>query len=72
MLISSLFGKKILLITHLLKWYLKHGLNVTKLHKVIQFTPKKCFQKFGNQVFGARRSGNIDSSQKILEDTFKL
>ena len=61
-----------MLITLFLKWYLKHGLKVTKFYEVIQFTPKKCFRKFGNQVSDARRSGDIDSSKKILTDTFKL
>ena len=39
-LIGSMKGEKILLATPLLKWYLEHGLEVTKVHQVIEFTPE--------------------------------
>ena len=39
-LIGTFFGKKILLITPLLKWYLAHGLQVTKIYQVVEYTPK--------------------------------
>ena len=42
------------------------------MYEVIQFTSKKCFRKFGNQVSDARRTGDIDPSKKIFADTFKL
>ena len=38
-LIGSMKGEKILLATPLLKWYLEHGLEVTKVHQVVEFTP---------------------------------
>ena len=38
-LITSMKGEKILLATPLLKWYLEHRLEVTKVHQVIEFTP---------------------------------
>ena len=56
-LIGSMFGQKILLITPLLLWYLEHGLEVTKIHQIIQFRPIKCFEKFANQVSDDRRAG---------------
>ena len=52
-LISSFFGKKILLITPLLKWYLTHGLEVTKIYQVMEYTPKRCFEPFGDAVSDA-------------------
>ena len=58
-LIGSMFGKKILLITPLLKWYLEHGLVVTKIHQIVQFQPKRCFQRFANQVSDDRRAGTL-------------
>ena len=58
-LIGSMFGKKILLITPLLKWYLENGLVVTKVYQLIQFQPKKCFERFANQVSDDRRAGKI-------------
>ena len=56
-LIGSMFGKKILLISPLLKWYLEHGLVVTKIYQTIQFNPKRCFKRFADQVSDDRRSG---------------
>ena len=56
-LIGSMWGKKILLITPLLKWYLEHGLKVTKIYQVIEFSPKKCFKKFADQISNDRRAG---------------
>ena len=38
-LVGSMKGEKILLATTLLKWYLEHGLEVTKVHQVVEFTP---------------------------------
>ena len=34
-LIGSMVGEKILLVTPLLKWYLEHGLEVTRVYQVI-------------------------------------
>ena len=72
MLIGSYFGEKIFLTTPLVKWYLKHGLVVTKIYEVIQYLPVKCFENFGHQVSAARRSGDSDSKKAILAQTFKL
>ena len=63
-LIGSMKGEKILLVTPLLKWYLEHGLEVTKVHQVIEFTPEPCFKSFGDAVSDARRA--------IIADTMKL
>ena len=49
-LIGSYIGEKVLLSTPLLKWYLEHGLIVTHVYQVVEYTPKACFQQFGNQV----------------------
>ena len=71
-LIGSLKGEKILLATPLLKWYLEHGLKVTKVYQVIEFTPKPCFKPFGDAVSDARRAGDADPSKAIIADTMKL
>ena len=49
-LISSYQGKKILLETPLLIWYLAHGLVITKIYQVIQYWPRNCFKSFGEKV----------------------
>ena len=56
-LIGSLFGEKILLITPLVKWYLEHGLIISKIYEVIQFKPMKCFKRFADGVSNDRRAG---------------
>ena len=56
-LIGSMFGEKILLIAPLLRWYLEHGLVVTKVHQLIQFSPRRCFKPFADQVSNDRRAG---------------
>ena len=71
-LIASMKGEKILLATPLLKWYLEHGLEVTKVHQVIEFTPRPCFKPFGDAVSDARRAGDADPSKAIIADTMKL
>jgi hypothetical protein len=45
------------LISPLLKWYLEHGLVVTKIYQTIQFNPKRCFKRFADQVSDDRRAG---------------
>ena len=59
-LIGSMKGDKILLATPLLKWYLEHGLEVTKVHQVIEFSPEPCFKSFGDAVSDARRADDVD------------
>jgi hypothetical protein len=71
-LIGSMKGEKILLFTDLLKWYLEHGLVVSRVYQIIEYEPSRIFQSFGETVTEARRAGDVDSSQKLLADTAKL
>ena len=71
-LISSYFGRNILLTTPLLQWYLQHGLVVDDIQQVIEYQPQRCFKAFGETVSDARRKGDLDPSKAILADTFKL
>jgi len=71
-LIGSMKGDKILQATHVLKWYLEHGLEVTKVHQVIEFTPEPCLKSFGDAVSDVRRAGDADPSKAIFADTMKL
>ena len=59
-------GDKVLLATPLLKWYLEHGLEVTKVHQVIEFTPKPCFKTFGDAVSDARREAMQTGTKPTL------
>ena len=71
-LIGSVKGEKILLATPLLKWYLEHGLEVTRVHQVVEFTPEPCFKTFGDAVSDARRAGDADPRKAIIADTMKM
>ena len=71
-LIGSYFGEKILLATPLLTWYLEHGLEVTHIYQVVEYTAVPCFQSFGEAVSDARRAGEADKNKAIIADTMKL
>ena len=64
MLISSYFGEKILLTTPLAKWYLDHGLEITKIYEFIEYNPEKTFENFALDVSNGRRGGDSDFSKK--------
>ena len=72
MLIGSYRGDNILLITPLLQWYLAHGLIVDHIYQIVEYSPKPCFQHFGESVSTARRAGDNDWSKTIIADTMKL
>ena len=70
-LIGSMFGKQ-LLATPLLKWYLQHGLQVTRVYQVILYRSSPRFRLFGEAVSDARREGDADPAKAIIADTMKL
>ena len=71
-LIGSYFGGEILLSSRLAKWYLEHGLVISKIHRAVEYEPVKCFEKFAEEVSHARRQGDADPNKAILAQTFKL
>ena len=71
-LLGVMKAEKILLYSPLLKWYLNHGLQVTKIHKYISYTPGRPFKWFPEEVSSARREADNDKNKKQLGDTAKL
>ena len=71
-LISSFLGEKLLFTTPLLKWYIEHGLIISKIYQVIEYKPSKCFRKFGQIITKARRNGDINPDSTILSTSCKL
>ena len=65
-------AEKILLYSPLLKWYLNHGLQVTKIHRYISYTSGRPFKWFPEEVSSARRAADQDKNKKQLGDTAKL
>ena len=72
MLVGSFHGDKILLATPLLRWYLEHGLEVTRVYQVVEYTPSPCFRRFGDAVSTAQREGDVHPHKTIIADTMKL
>ena len=71
-LIGGMKAEKILLATPLLKWYIEHGMVVSDVYTVIEFTPKQCFKKFVDKVAFDRREADAGRKPKLQADTSKL
>ena len=71
-LLGVMKAEKILLYSPLLKWYLNHGLQITKIHQYISYTPGRPFKWFPEEVSGARRAADQDKNKRQLGDTAKL
>ena len=72
LLISGLKGKEILLSTALIKWYLKHGLRITKIHQVIEFFGGTPFKNFVQEITEKRKEGSRNPDKAVLAQTYKL
>ena len=71
-LLGVMKAEKILLYSPLLKWYLNHGLQITKIHRYISYTSSRPFAWFPEEVSSARRAADNDKNKKQLGDTAKL
>ena len=60
-LISSYFGKEILINTEMAEFYLNLGLKITRIYEFIQFHPEKCFEKLANEIVNSRREADLDN-----------
>ena len=77
LLVGGLRARKMLISTPLLRYYLKLGLRVTRVHQCVEYGRMKCFQKFVEFVTKRRRAAadaerNGDDSKKVLGDIAKL
>ena len=72
MLISSYKLNNGIVITPLLKFYLKLGLRCTKIHRFLEYIPQKCFNGFVQSVVDARREGDENSDSSVVAETMKL
>ena len=71
-LMGTLSAQRILVYAPLLLWYVKHGAVIKRVYRTIDYTPKKIFPWFVEQVTEARRTGDVDKSKALLADVFKL
>ncbi len=72
LLVGGMKAEKIFLASPLLRWYLTHGLVVTRIYKALEYVPKACFKPFTDQVSQARRNGDADADTAIIAETMKL
>ncbi len=72
LLVGGMKAKQILVATPLLKWYLEHGMVVSKIYQVVEYRRQKCFESFVRQVSDARREGDTMPEKAIIADTMKL
>jgi hypothetical protein len=72
LLVGGMWGRQILNATPLLKWYLEHGMVVTKIYQVMAYTPHCCFRSFVKEVSGNRRLGDAHPKKAIIGDTSKF
>ena len=61
LLVSGMSAEKLLVNSELVKFYLNHGLEVSKIHSVYEFKPSPCFKSFQEQITEDRRSGSNES-----------
>ena len=71
-LIGSFWGKDLLLITPLVKWYLQHGINISNVTLIIEYEPKVCFHSFGEKCAQMRRRADQNKDEEIQGAVWKL
>ena len=72
MLISSCKLTNGTLITPLCNFYLDLGLQCTKIHRFVQYTPHKVFNSFVQSAVDARRAGDENPLSAVVAEILKL
>ena len=60
------------LVTPLLFFHLQFGLVCTKIHHFVEYTPKKCFNRFAQWAVDARMQGDENPNSSVVAETMKL
>ena len=71
-LLSSFIIRNGTLVTPLLLFYLHLGLVCTKIHRFVEYTPKKCFNSFVQSAVDARMQGDENPNSSVVAETMKL
>ena len=72
MLISSFFLTNGTIITPLLLFYSQLGLFCKKIHRFVQYSPRKCFDIFVQSAVDARRQGDEKPNCNVAAETLRL
>ena len=70
-LLSSFVLTNGTIITPLLLFYLKLGLVCKKIHRFVQYTPRKRFNNFVQSAVDARRQGDENPNSSVVAETMK-
>ena len=71
MLISSFILTNGTIINPLLLFYLKLGLVCRKIHRFVQYIPRKCFNSFVHSAVDARRHEDKNPNSSVVAETMK-
>ena len=72
MLISSFILTNGTIISPLLLFYFKRGLVCEKIHRFVQYTPRKCFDNLVQSAVDARQQGDENPISGVVAETIKL
>ena len=72
MLISSFILTNGTIITPLFLFHLKLGLVCRKIHRFVQYTPRRCFNNFIQSAVDARRQRDKNPKSSVVAETMKL
>ena len=72
MLISNFILQNGTLISPLLLFFLQLGFVCTIIHRFVEHTPKKCFNRFVQSAVDARRQGDENPNWGVAAETMKL
>ena len=72
MLFSSFILTNGTIMTPLLLLYFTLGLVCRKIHRFVQYTPRKCFNSFVQSAVDARGHGDKNPTSSVVADTMKL
>ena len=72
MLISSFKLERGTVITPLLLFYLEKGVILKDVFWFLQYTPRRCFETFVQNVVDARREGDQNKESTVVAETMKL
>ena len=72
LLIGSYFGKKNGLTIPLLKWYLEHGLVITRIYTIVEYIPNAAFSSFMTQIAQCHLEGDRDKDKALIAEMSKL
>ena len=67
-----MLGRKIRLTTPLLKWYLEHGLLITRIYTIVEYIPNAAFNSFMTQIAQCWLEGDHDKDKAVIAEISKL